>query len=76
VRTAAAWSFTPTDRDKAGGSALRLAHWFGNTPEFWMTLQARHDLSLAERQAGKEINALPTRAKKHRQQREEQARAA
>lgn len=63
-------------RAVTGDSALRLAHWFGNAPEFWMSLQARHDLSLAEQEAGEEINALPTRAKKHRRQRQEQARAA
>lgn len=59
-----------------GDSALRLAHWFGNAPEFWMNLQARHDLSLADQEAGEAIRALPRRAKKHRQQRQEQARAA
>lgn len=59
-----------------GDSALRLAHWFGNPPEFWMTLQARYDLHLAERQAGDEISALPTRTKKRRPQRQEHAQAA
>jgi antitoxin HigA-1 len=28
-------------------SALLLAAYFGNSPEFWMNLQAAHDLSLA-----------------------------
>jgi addiction module HigA family antidote len=28
-------------------TALRLAKVFGTTPEFWMNLQAQHDLSLA-----------------------------
>jgi addiction module HigA family antidote len=28
-------------------TALRLARVFGTTPEFWMTLQAQHDLSVA-----------------------------
>jgi addiction module HigA family antidote len=59
----------------SGDSALRLAHWFGNAPEFWMNLQARHDLSLADREAGEAIRALPTRMRKHRQQRQQQARA-
>jgi addiction module HigA family antidote len=54
-------------RAVTGDSALRLAHWFGNAPEFWMNLQARRDLSLAEQQAGKAIHALPTRPKKLRQ---------
>jgi addiction module HigA family antidote len=34
-------------RDITADSALRLAHWFGNTPEFWMNLQAQHDLQAA-----------------------------
>jgi antitoxin HigA-1 len=59
-----------------GDSALRLAHWFGNAPEFWMNLQARHDLRVAEQDAGQEIDALPTRAKKRRPQHQEHAHAA
>ena len=42
-----------------GDSALRLAHWFGDNPEFWMTLQARHDLEIAKTEAGREIAGLP-----------------
>lgn len=30
-------------------SAIRLAHYFGTTAGFWITLQARHDLDLATR---------------------------
>lgn len=44
-----------------GDSALRLAHWFGNGPEYWMTLQARYDLAVAMNEAGREIAKLPTR---------------
>jgi len=44
-----------------GDSALRLAHWFGNDPEYWMTLQARHDLQLAKIDVGRQIDELPTR---------------
>jgi addiction module HigA family antidote len=29
-------------------TAHRLSHYFGTTPEFWMNLQATHDLSKAE----------------------------
>lgn len=28
-------------------TALRLAAYFGTTPDFWLNLQARHDLELA-----------------------------
>jgi plasmid maintenance system antidote protein VapI len=30
-------------------TAFRLARYFGTTPEFWINLQARYDLDLAER---------------------------
>ena len=59
-----------------GDSALRLGHWFGNSPEFWMSLQARHDLGVATQDVGAEIKTLPRRPKKRRQERQEQARAA
>ena len=48
-------------RSITGDTALRLAHWFGTSPQFWMNLQNQHDVRLAERAAGAEISALPTR---------------
>jgi len=30
-------------------TALRLARYFGTTPEFWINLQARYDLEVADR---------------------------
>ena len=36
-------------------TALRLARYFGTTPEFWTNLQAAHDLSLARAKSGREI---------------------
>ena len=30
-------------------TALRLARYFGTTPEFWINLQARYDLDVAQR---------------------------
>lgn len=44
-----------------GDTALRLAHWFGTSPQFWMNLQALYDVRIAERDAGAEIKSLPTR---------------
>jgi antitoxin HigA-1 len=44
-----------------GDTALRLAHWFGTNPQFWMNLQALYDVRVAEREAGTEIKRLPTR---------------
>lgn len=48
-------------RAVSGDTALRLAHWFGTRPEFWMSLQAAHDVNAAKSQAGREIALLPTR---------------
>lgn len=49
-----------------GDSALRLAHWFGDPPEFWIALQGRYDLELAAKCAAKEIKALPTASRSAR----------
>ncbi len=38
-------------------TALRLARYFGNSPQFWMNLQARFDLAVAERDPGDRIAA-------------------
>src|SRR5436309_13383002 len=43
-----------------GDTALRLGHFFGTSPEFWLNLQSLYDLRLAERRARKTIKALPT----------------
>src|SRR6266567_4469824 len=43
-----------------GDTALRLAHFFGTSPEFWLNLQSLHELRLAEAKTGKEIKKLPT----------------
>jgi addiction module HigA family antidote len=49
-------------RSITGDTALRLGHWFGMSPEFWLNLQSAHDLRLAAEQAGETIAKLPTRA--------------
>ncbi|MEO6840382.1 MAG: HigA family addiction module antitoxin [Bradyrhizobium sp.] len=43
-------------------TALRLGHWFGTSPQFWMNLQQLYELRLAESQVGRQIAALPRRA--------------
>ena len=43
-----------------GDTALRLAHFFGTSAQFWLNLQSLCDLRLTERSAGKAIRALPT----------------
>jgi addiction module HigA family antidote len=43
-----------------GDTALRLAHFFGTSAEFWLSLQSLYDLRRAQEKAGKSIKALPT----------------
>jgi antitoxin HigA-1 len=43
-----------------GDTALRLAHFFGTTAEFWLNLQSLFELRLAQKKAGKSIRGLPT----------------
>lgn len=42
-----------------GDTALRLAHFFGTSAQFWLNLQSLYDLRLAEEKVGKSIKALP-----------------
>jgi addiction module HigA family antidote len=42
-------------------TALRLGHWFGIRAEFWLNLQTRHEIRLAENKSGAEIRRLPKR---------------
>jgi addiction module HigA family antidote len=35
-------------------TALRLALFFGNSPEYWMNLQSHHDLKMARKALGAE----------------------
>ena len=51
-------------RSITGDTALRLAHWFGTSPQFWMNLQALYDVRIAEEVAGTEIETLPTKPEK------------
>ncbi len=43
-----------------GDTALRLAHFFGTSAQFWLNLQGLYELRLAEQKAGKAIKKLPT----------------
>jgi addiction module HigA family antidote len=42
-----------------GDTALRLGHFFGTSPQFWLNLQSIYDLRVAEQKAGRTIKALP-----------------
>ena len=42
-------------RGVSADTALRLARYFGTTPELWQNLQAFYDLRMAQRKAGRTI---------------------
>jgi addiction module HigA family antidote len=42
-----------------GDTALRLAHFFGTSAEFWLNLQNLYELRIAQKRIGKSIKALP-----------------
>ena len=43
-----------------GDTALRLAHFFGTTAEFWLNLQSLYELRIAQKKVGRSIDQLPT----------------
>jgi addiction module HigA family antidote len=47
-------------RGISGDTALRLAHFFGTSAQFWLNLQSLYDLRIAQKKAGKSIKTLPT----------------
>ena len=47
-------------RTITGDTALRLAHFFGTSAEFWLNLQNLYELRMAEAKTGKAIKNLPT----------------
>ena len=47
-------------RGISGDTALRLAHFFGTSPEFWLNLQKLYELRIAEERSGRAIKKLPT----------------
>ena len=60
-----------------GDSALRLAHFFGTSPDFWLNLQKLYELRLAEAKAGAMIRRLPKLgAREKSESRRSQTRAA
>ena len=41
-------------------TALRLAHFFGTSAQFWLNLQSLYELRIAEEKVGPAIKKLPT----------------
>ena len=46
-------------RGITGDTALRLAHFFGTSAEFWLNLQSLYELRIAQKKVGRSIEALP-----------------
>ena len=46
-------------RSITGDTALRLAHFFGTSAQFWLNLQTLYDLRLAQQKTGRSIKSLP-----------------
>ncbi len=50
-------------RGISADTALRLAAYFGTSPEFWLNLQTRYDLKIVTRQSGDKIRSAVRPAK-------------
>jgi addiction module HigA family antidote len=48
------------ERNITADTAMRLAHYFGTSAQFWMNLQSLYDLRVAEAQSGRTVRSLPT----------------
>lgn len=59
-----------------GDTALRLGHFLGNSPQFWLNLQAIYDLRVAEKKVGSAIRSLPTLTRTRRRMTGRQAHGA
>jgi len=46
-------------RSITADTALRLGHWFGTSPEFWLNLQTLYELRLARKEMGDRVKKLP-----------------
>jgi addiction module HigA family antidote len=47
-------------RSITGDTALRLAHFFATSAEFWLNLQSLYEIRLAQQKSGRAIKSLPT----------------
>src|SRR5437763_1751517 len=47
-------------RGVTADTALRLGHWFGTGPEYWLNLQKLYELRIARKEVGDRLQKLPT----------------
>jgi len=57
VRITRSWAGAP--RAVTADAALRLGHYFGTDPRFWLNLQQSYELRLAKKAIGKTVARLP-----------------
>jgi addiction module HigA family antidote len=50
------------ERAITADTALRLGHWFGTSPEFWLNLQKLYELRIAREDVGAQVDKLPVRS--------------
>ncbi|MGH9355866.1 MAG: HigA family addiction module antitoxin [Terriglobia bacterium] len=55
VSAPAVYEIVREKRSISSDMALRLARYFGTTPEFWFNLQSRYDLEVARDEEGAEV---------------------
>lgn len=53
-------------RSVTADTALRLGHWFGTSPEYWLNLQTLYELRLAREEVGDRVEKLPTLTERKR----------
>src|SRR6266851_1691465 len=53
-------------RSVTADTALRLGHWFGTSPEYWLNLQKLYELRLARKEVGNRVEKLPKRTDRKR----------
>ena len=63
-------------RGVTADTALRLGHWFGTSPQFWMNLQQLYELRLAERAVREQLARLPQRTDSSGPRRRQRAKAS
>ena len=51
-------------RGVTADTALRLGHWFGTSPEFWLNLQQLYELRIARKEIGNRVERLPRLGKR------------
>jgi antitoxin HigA-1 len=49
-------------RGITGDTALRLGHYFGVSPDFWMNLQKLYELDVARQDIGDQLDSIPSRS--------------